>query len=135
MDKFAGDNAAQILFTVASELSEEAKKHGKPTHWLCELLADTADAIDPATISGITGELFTAALKDANVPDWVAETAGHGISRAVAGALPTLEPNTQLALGLRIVGAALCPKPESCPADSRLSTPVIQAGLADGGDN
>ncbi len=117
------------LADVAVALAEEASRRSKPSHWLCNLLADTAEAIDPSAIAAAMGDVFADALVKAGTPEWVASIAGWGIAKAAESSITALLPGAQLSLGLRVLALMSCPSPSGCPAGLRLSTPVLKAIL------
>lgn len=127
LDAATSGELVSALIDVAATLDEEASKRSKPDHWLCTLLADAADALDPGVIAAATGDVFADALVVSGAPEWVASIAGWGVAKAAEGALSTLLPGGQLVLGLRVLGLLVCPRPNSCPAQSRLSVPVLKS--------
>jgi len=131
LDVATSGNFVVALIDVAASLDEGATKRGKPDHWLCTLLADVADALDPSAIAAATGDVFSDALVRAGAPQWVASIAGWGVAKASEEALSSMLPGGQLVLGLRVLGMAVCPQPSSCPAQSRLSVPLLKVVIAD----
>lgn len=129
LDAVASRDFAGALIDVSVSLQAEASKRSKPSHWLCELLADAADAVDPATIARAFGDVFADALVAQGVPDWAAAIAGWGIAKAAEGAISSVAPGSQLCLGLRVLGVLVCPSLASCPVGPRLSVPLFKAAL------
>lgn len=114
---------------VASDLQTQARAHSKSLHWLCELLANIADTIDPASVADAFGETFVGVLREYGAPKWVADVAGWGVSKAAEGLLKHVIPGAQLCLGLRVLGLQVCPDLDSCPAQAKLSMPLIRAAI------
>lgn len=119
------------LIDVSATLSTEASRRSKPAHWLCELLADAADSVDPAVVAGVAGDVFADALVENGVPEWAASVAGWGVANAAQTVFTSTMPGAQLCLGLRVLGMFVCPAPEECPAEERLSVPLLKATLAE----
>lgn len=130
LDAVASRNFTAALVDVAVALQSEASRRGKTSHWLCELLADAADAIDPGSVASAVGDVFADALVAYGVPNWAASIAGWGVAKASEAAIGSLMPSTQLCLGLRVLALLVCPSPETCPAGSRLSVPILKASLS-----
>lgn len=130
LDAAQGGQFVSILLDVSADLSNEATRRSRPTHWLCQILADAADAIDPASVAGTIGEVFADEMVRTGIPQWVADIAGWGFARAAENALSTVSPGAQLCLGLRVLGALVCPDPSSCPAEDQISVPIVQELLA-----
>ncbi|HJX77895.1 hypothetical protein [Glutamicibacter sp.] len=120
---------AVALLDLSVELAGEAAKRGKSKHWLCEMLADLADVIDPAVIADAVGSVFETAVVDAGAPSWIAQVAGWGISKAAETALLPLLPGSQLCLGLRALSLLVCPNPEACPTQPELAAAILKAGI------
>lgn len=127
LDATTSGHLVSALIDVAASLDEEASKHSKPDHCLCTLLADVADALDPGVITAVAGDVFADALVESGMPRWAATVAGWGVAKSAEGALSSMLPGGQLVLGLRVLGMLVCPRPSSCPAQSRLSVPVLKA--------
>lgn len=117
------------LLDLSVELSGEAAKRGKSAHWLCEMLADLADAIDPAAVAGAVGGEFEAALVGSGAPPWVAQIAGWGVSKAAEAALVHILPGSKLCLGLRALSLMVCPDPDACPTQPKLAVTILKAGI------
>lgn len=115
---------------VTVEVKRSPNWQGNSDHWLCTMLADAVEAMDPGTVAEAVGDLFQAALTDRGVKPWVAGILGRGIAKATGQLLATADPTEQLRLGLLVVAMSLCPRPESCPETDRLALPVVQATLA-----
>lgn len=109
IDAAASHDFTAALIDVATDLDDEASKRSKGSHWLCALLADAADAVDPAAIAAATGDVFADALIEIGVPNWAASVIGWGVAKAVESTLSSLLPGTQLRLGLRALGLLVCP--------------------------
>ena len=120
-----------MLLDVALELETKAARRSKPSHWLCELLADAADAVDPTAVAAAAADAFSEALVRIGVPGWIAAVAGRGVAKAAENALASALPGAQLCLGLRVLGIMACPAPEACPAGTRLSGPLLRAAVED----
>ena len=130
LDFLESRNFTAALIDVSVALEAEASKRATPSHWLCQLLADSADAVDPATIASIAGDVFADALVANGAPEWAASIAGWGVAKAAEGALSSMMPGVALSLGLRVLGMLVCPSPSSCPAATQLSAPVLKTALA-----
>lgn len=118
------------LLDLAVELQKESAKHSsrsKRKHWLCELLAELANVIDPGVIASAVGGAFEVALGDAGAPLWVAQIAGRGISKAAETALLHIVPGSQLCLGLRALSLMVCPNPEVCPTQPELAATLVKS--------
>ena len=135
MDAATSEAFTGVLVDVAVTLSEEASARGKPGHWLCVMLADAADGLDPASVAGVIGNVFADALVDVGVPERAASIAGWGIANGARQMLTHILPGAQLCLGLRVLGMLVCPAPEPCPAGDRLSAPLLKAALAQNTSN
>ncbi|GAB3302641.1 hypothetical protein GCM10027427_29450 [Pseudoclavibacter terrae] len=123
-----------ILAAAADDLARSAAKKGKGSHWLCELFAEAADALDPSWASEAVGGAFASALVQCGLPDWAARGAGTAIAKATAGALSAASPAEQLYLGLRILGMLICPNTDTCPVQDRLAGGVLQDLLTEASD-
>lgn len=130
LDAPASRDFTAALIDVAAALQAEASNRSKPSHWLCEILADAADATDPAAITSAMGDVFADALEEKGMPAWAASIAGWGIAKAAEGALSSAMPGAQLSLGLRVLGMLACPSPQDCPAGDRFTVPLLKAALA-----
>lgn len=135
LDAATSEAFTGVLVDVAVTLSEEASAREKPGHWLCVMLADAADGLDPASVAGVIGNVFADALVDVGVPEWAASIAGWGIANGARQMLTHILPGAQLCLGLRVLGMLVCPAPEPCPAGDRLSAPLLKAALAQNTSN
>ncbi|MDN3481237.1 hypothetical protein QMA10_04780 [Arthrobacter sp. APC 3897] len=113
--------------SVAGAITKSPNWRGNSGHWLCVMLADAVDAIDPGTVAENVGSLFEAALVDRGVTPWVAVIVGRGIAKATEQTLSTMDPAEQLRLGLLVVAICLCPRPEKCPEENRLTLPIFQS--------
>lgn len=129
LDATAAGDFTGALIGLASALEDAATKRSKAGHWLCELLADAADALDSGVLAEATGEAFERALIEAGVPRWTATLAGWGIAKAAEASLDAFLPTAQLCLGLRVLGLLVCPEPESCPVEPRLSSALLKTAL------
>lgn len=133
--KVDGENFTRVLVGTAIELQAETAAQGMPDHQLCEILADMADSIDPASISGAFGEVFEGAIVEAGAPRWVAQIAGWGIAKAAQQVAIQMLPGPQLCLGLRVLGILVCPDPSICPVANRLSASLVSAALDEAPNN
>lgn len=129
LDAVTSKDFTAALIDVADALQPEAMKRSKPLHWLCELLADAADAVDPAVITRVAGDEFADALAADGMPQWAASMVGRGVANAAEGVLSSIMPGAQLCLGLRVLGMLVCPAPSACPVQTRLSVPLLKAAL------
>lgn len=130
LDAATSHDFTTALMDVAAALEVETTRRSKGPHFLCTFLADAADAVDPETIAAATGDAFADAMIDAGVPKWASSVIGWGVAKAAENALSSLLPGPQLCLGLRVLGLLVCPKPSGCPAQSRLSVPLLKSALA-----
>jgi hypothetical protein len=124
------DSLTVSLLDTAESLQRRARWRLKPRHWLCQLLADTADAVDPAVLGSLVGANFKEALVARGMPPWAAAVAGKGISEAASAVLASLMPHQQLILGLRVLALLCCPDADRCPASERLVPPVLRAAAS-----
>ena len=129
LDAAASQEFTAALIDVAVALQSEATSRKKASHWLCELLAEAADAVDPGSVASAVGHVFADFLVLNGAPDWAATIAGWGIAQASRAAISSLVPASQLCLGLRVLALLVCPSPPACPVGAKLSVPILKASL------
>lgn len=125
----AGD-VVEALSGVAGRLIEDpATRVGSGSHWLCELVADVADGVDPGTVADEVGDAIADALVAGGLPWVAAHMVGNGIAEATEQVLTPLLPQEPLVLALRTLGLMICPDPDRCPASERLALPIAESAL------
>lgn len=131
LDALSSEYFVDALSAVALELYEqEPQSPGRRrAHWLCMVLAEIADAIDPSQVAAAVGNAFEQVLIDKGMPDWAAIIAGKGIAKASVNVLSALTPEAQLCLGLRVLAALQCPQPDTCPEIEKVSVSSLRAAL------
>lgn len=125
--------AYQGLVELADQVGPKvAEKHSdKPAHWLCELLADVADAIDPSVATAQMQRALEQLLISDGLHRVIAALISKALEKTLKAAATQLMPH-QYALALRVLGILLCPDVDNCPAGDRLANPVLEA-IADSG--
>lgn len=125
------EQIATAAVPAARKLRRAARLHFRCGHWLCQLLADTADIINPATLSCSMARTAEQAMTQfLEVPGWIAKPAGHFVQEISDTALVGVMPHAQLAFGLRVLAIAVCPAPARCPAQTQLAPSILQCSLA-----
>lgn len=131
LDFATSEKFATALTEVASSLQEGTPSRGKASHWLCTLLAEAADSIDPGSVASAVGAVFSDVLVVNGMPQWAADIAGRGVAKASEATISSFMPSTQLSLGLRVLALLVCPSPRSCPVEGRVSVPILKALLSE----
>lgn len=130
LDVTRADALVAELIGAATQLEDARAKRGWGDHRLCQLLADTADALDPQVLAAATASAFEGALVAEGVPLWVASLAGAGIAQAAATTLTSAMPTAQLCVGLRVLGVLVCPNPNTCQVQSGLLLSITRTALS-----
>lgn len=100
-----------------------------PEHWLCELLNESSNAIDPGTYTTAVGKEVTQLIHAAGMPRFAAAVLGKA---AAFGAGRLVEVNTgQIILGLRVIVPLVCPEFERCPAQGPVCTTLAKPKVED----
>lgn len=131
LDPATSEKFTVALMEVASSLQAGASSRGKASHWLCELLAEAADFIDPGLVANAVGAVFSDLLVANGMPQWAAGIAGKGVAKASEATISSFMPSTQLSLGLRVLAVLVCPLPRSCPVEERVSVPILKDILSE----
>lgn len=130
LDAVTSHNFTGALIDVSAELSKEASKRSRPSHWLCQLLGDSADSMDPSSVAAAVGDVFADVLVRDGAPEWAASIVGWGVAQAASGPIAALLPGAQLSFGLRTLAVIACPDQSSCSERSRLTVPLLKGLLS-----
>jgi len=121
------------LVGTASDLVTAPEARANIDHWLCELLAEAADALESTTVSSVAADVLTDALEGAGLPFWAARMAASGISRALVASLLASDPASQVRLALRVLALLLCPDADKCPVGDDVARKVVSTVVEDPG--
>lgn len=117
------------LVGLAGEMQSGDSSDSASSHWLCQVLATAAEAIDPGSVASTTGRVSAEVHIPNGMPNSAGMIAGRGVAVAVEGAISSLMQNSQLCLELRVLALLVCPAPRKCPADNSVSIPILRETL------
>lgn len=104
------------------------RRFRKENHWLCALLHDLAEGLDPATYARQAGMDIAHGLREVGFPFFVANVIG-GASSAGLNVIFSSVQTDSLAHALKILIALTCPNLEGCPTKVDVVKVFLLPGL------